>query len=202
MNQYNRPLSHPAAERNREVIAKTLRAILPESGKVLEVGSGTGVHAAYFAKTFPNLTFQPTDRDTTKLNSIKAWITETGLTNIDAPLTFDLLKDPAPLEKADAVISINVIHIAPWEATLALIKMAGALLAGDAPLIFYGPFHRSDVETTESNKAFDAKLKAENPGGGLRHVDEIATIATQEGFSPPLIFEMPSNNLLLVFKKI
>lgn len=202
MNTAHQPLSHPAAERNREVIAKTLRSILPENGTVLEVGSGTGVHAAHFAKAFPHLTFQPTERDDIKLDSIRAWITETGLTNINDPLSYDLLEDPAPLKTANAVLSINVVHIAPWEATFALFKMAEKILHSDAPLIFYGPFHRSDVETTASNQAFDIKLKAENPGGGLRQVDELTKIAADEGFSPPFIFEMPSNNLLLAFKKI
>ena len=195
-------LSHPAAMRNREFIADVLRSVLPDSGVVLEVGSGTGVHVAHFAKKFKNLTFQPTERDPSKLESIKAWIDETSLSNIRQPFAFDIVEDEAPIEKADAIISANVIHIAPWAVTVAFFDLARQLLPSDAPLFFYGPFFQRDVETSQGNKDFDAKLKAENPGGGLRHIDDMTALGIEKGFTPPMIIEMPANNLSVIFRKV
>ncbi|MEP3631152.1 MAG: DUF938 domain-containing protein [Hyphomicrobiales bacterium] len=202
MTQQDQRRSAPSALRNRETIANILQSVLPDSGVVLEIGSGTGEHVIHFAEKFSNLTFQPTERDPVKLESIIAWTEETKLPNIRHPFAFDLLEDDAPIEKADAVISANVIHIAPWAATVALFKLAGQLLPSDAPLFFYGPFHRSDIETAPSNVAFDAKLHAENPGGGLRHIDDMTALGEENGFSPPMIIEMPANNLSVIFKKI
>jgi len=195
-------LSAPSAVRNRELIAETLKAVLPDTGLVLEVGSGTGEHITHFAEKFPDLTFQPTEREPAKLQSIQAWMTETKHQNIRHPFAFDLIEDEAPIEKADAMISINVIHIAPWQATVALFELANRILPSNAPLFFYGPFHRSDVETVESNLAFDAKLHRENPGGGLRHINDMTKLAMANNLTPPVLIEMPSNNLSVIFKKI
>ena len=202
MTQPDQRRSHPSALRNREAIASVLQSVLPDSGVVLEIGSGMGDHVIHFAEKIPNLTFQPTERDFEKLQNIQARVAESEFSNIRQPFAFDLLEDAAPLEKADAVISANVIHIAPWAATIALFKLASQLLPSDAPLFFYGPFHRSDIETAPSNMAFDAKLHAENPGGGLRHIDDMTALGVENGFTPPLIVEMPSNNLSVTFKKI
>jgi len=194
--------SHPAAMRNREYIADVLRSVLPDNGLIFEVGSGTGVHVAHFAKKFNNLTFQPTERDPLNLESIKAWIDETGLSNIRHPFAFDIVEDDAPIEKADAIISANVIHIAPWAVTVAFFDLAKQLLPSDAPLFFYGPFLQQGVETSQGNLDFDAKLKAENPGGGLRHIDDMTALGTEYGFTPPMLIEMPANNLSVIFRKI
>ena len=195
-------LSHPAAMRNREYIADVLRSVLPESGVVFEVGSGTGVHVAHFAEKFSKLTFQPTERDPLKLDSIKAWIDESGLSNIRQPFAFDIVEDEAPIEKADAIISANVIHVAPWAVTVAFFDLAQQLLPRDAPLFFYGPFLQRDVEPSQGNKDFDAKLKAENPGGGLRHIDDMTALGVEKGFTPPMLVEMPANNLSVIFRKV
>ena len=137
MTQQDQRRSAPSALRNREAIASVLQSVLPDSGMILEIGSGTGEHVIHFAEKFGDLIFQPTERDPAKLGSIKAWIEETKLPNIRQPFAFDLLEDDAPIEKADAVISANVIHIAPWAATIALFKLAGQLLPSNAPLFFY-----------------------------------------------------------------
>lgn len=202
MSQQDQRRSAPSALRNREAIASILQSVLPDSGIILEIGSGTGEHVIHFAEKFSNLTFQPTERDPVKLESIIVWIEETKLPNIRHPFAFDLLEDDAPIEKADAVISANVIHIAPWAATIALFKLAGQLLPSDAPLFFYGPFLQQGVETSQGNLDFDAKLHAENPGGGLRHIDDMTALGLEHGFTPPMIIEMPANNLSVIFRKV
>lgn len=190
-----------AAFKNREPICEILRHILPKSGTVLEVGSGSGAHTVYLASHLPHLTFQPTERLSEQLSSIEAGRAQTGLSNVGPPLLLDLLDDKWPVTKADAVISINVIHIAPWAATPALIRNAARILSPGAPLYFYGPFYQSDVETVASNIAFDKSLREEEPEKGLRHLDEITAHAHEAGFTGPQIIKMPANNLSVVFRK-
>ncbi|MEP3524240.1 MAG: DUF938 domain-containing protein [Hyphomicrobiales bacterium] len=191
----------PAALRNRALISETLARILPKSGTVLEVGSGSGAHVIYLANHLPYLNFQPTERSEEQLSQIEKWIKQAKLTNIETPLKLDLLEEQWPVSKADALISMNVIHIAPWTATLALIKLASHILTSGAPLFFYGPFFRSDIETAPSNLAFDESLRAGNPSSGIRHLDDIATHAQEAGFTGPHIINMPANNLSVVFTK-
>lgn len=191
-----------SAERNCAVICEVLSDILPQSGTVLEIGSGTGQHVAHLARYLPNLTFQPTNHDADKSSSITAWCNETGVSNVKKPLVFNLLAETCPVGKADAVMSINVIHIAPWPATLRLLKFASSLLSAGAPLFFYGPFHRKGQQSVESNLRFDKWLHAQNPASGIRNLDEITGHAHTLGFNDPQIITMPSNNLSVTYTKI
>lgn len=188
-----------SAARNQDVICDVLADVLPSSGLILEVGSGSGEHIIHFARRFPDLTFQPTDFSPSRLASIDGWNRQAMLKNVNAALELDIEQDPWPIENADAIISINVIHIAPEQATYTLVKRAAALLPKGAPLFFYGPFFRSDTETVQNNIDFDRSLRARDPEMGIRDLDDITACANAAGFSDPQIVSMPANNLCVVF---
>ena len=189
----------PATERNREPIAQVLRGVLPERGTVLEVASGTGEHAVYFAGLFPNLDWQPSDPDPEALESIRAWRAEAGLENVEEPVLLDAASDRWPVAHASAILCINMVHISPWEATEGLMRGAGRLLPPGAPLILYGPYRRAGVPTAPSNETFDASLKARNPEWGLRSVESVTAEAARNGLGFERLWEMPANNLMLLF---
>jgi len=192
--------SAPAALRNREPIAEVLADWLPDRGAVLEIASGTGEHAVYFAKRFPNLDWQPTDLHPDALSSVAGWRDETGLPNLRAPLPLDASSDDWPLDRADAVLSINMVHISPWASALGLIAGAARLLPADAPLMLYGPWLKDDVDTAASNLAFDADLKRRDPQWGLRRVEDFADAARQS-FDLVEWRQMPANNLMLLLRR-
>jgi SAM-dependent methyltransferase len=187
----------PAAARNRDPILDVLRPHLPALGLVLEVASGSGEHTAHFAEALPHLTFQPSDPDADARASIDAW-TE-GLANVRPAVMLDAGAATWPIEQADAIVCINMIHIAPWDAAVGLIRGAARRLPAGGTLFLYGPYIRPGVTTAPGNSAFDRDLRARNPAWGLRDLDAVATLATQHGFLPPQIVEMPANNLSLVF---
>jgi SAM-dependent methyltransferase len=187
----------PAAARNRDPILAVLRQHLPARGLVLEVASGTGEHTAHFAEALPHLTFQPSDPDPEARASIDAW-TE-GLTNVRPAVRLDASAETWPIETAEAIVCINMIHIAPWDAAVGLIRGAARRLSAGGTLFLYGPYIRPGVTTGPGNTAFDRDLRARNPTWGLRDLDAVATLAAQHGFSAPQIAEMPANNLSLVF---
>ena len=191
----------PATLRNRDPILAVLRPLLPARGLVLEIASGSGEHAVYFAEKLPGLTFQPTDPDATALASIAAWTAETGLSNILPPLRLDAAGEAWPVTRADAVLCVNMIHISPWAATLGLMRGAAAVLPGGAPLLLYGPYIREGVATAASNLEFDASQKARNPAWGLRDLAEVTAVARAAGFEGPEVTEMPSNNLCVAFRR-
>jgi len=193
--------SAPAALRNREPIADVLRHWLPERGLVLEVASGTGEHAVFFAERFPNLEWQPSDLDPESLGSIRAWREEAPLANIRDPLLLDASSGDWPLARSDAVLSINMIHISPWRAAVGLLDGAARLLEAGAPLILYGPWFSGQSETAPSNIAFDSDLRRRNPEWGLRKVEDFAAEAARRGFSVAEQRPMPANNLMLLFRK-
>lgn len=155
-----------AAERNKEPIVAVLREVLPASGTVLEIASGTGQHAAYFAGALSPLIWQPSDRDPDAVASIAAYRAEVALDNLAEPLLLDAESEPWPLQRADAVVCINMIHIAPWSACLGLLRGSARLLELGAPLVFYGPFRIDGDFTAPSNAAFDQRLRGENPECG------------------------------------
>lgn len=190
----------PATQRNRDDIVEVLRGVLPAQGLVLEIASGTGEHMVHFASAFPALTWQPSDFDPAGLASIAAWAGESGLPNILPPVRIDAMSSDWPVERADAILCINMVHIAPWEATEGLFAGAARQLANDAPLILYGPYRETGIVTAESNEAFDASLKARDPSWGLRHVDDMVALASQHGLALEKRFAMPANNLTLVFR--
>lgn len=190
----------PATERNRDAILAVLRDELPSSGLVLEVASGSGQHVVHFAAALPALDWQPSDPDPAALVSIESWRQEAGLPNVRPPLRLDASAD-WPVERADAILCVNMVHISPWEATLGLMKGAGAVLPPGGLLYLYGPYLRENVETAPSNLAFDASLKARDPQWGLRRVEDVIAAAEGEGLVLRRLLEMPANNLSLIFRR-
>jgi SAM-dependent methyltransferase len=170
---------------------------LPASGLLLEVASGTGEHCAFFAERFPALTWQPSDPDADALESIADWCA--GLANVLPPLALDATKAGWPVERANAILCINMVHISPWEATLGLMAEAGRLLPAGAPLILYGPYRRAGLPTAPSNEAFELWLKDKDPRFGLREVEAVSAAAL--GFALERLVEMPANNLILVYRR-
>ncbi|MBE1526928.1 hypothetical protein GGC65_001384 [Sphingopyxis sp. OAS728] len=191
----------PATLRNRDAIAAVLADWLPATGKILEIASGSGEHIVHFAAVFPQLGWQPSDPDPAGLTSIAAYRAEAGRANIMPPLALDASASEWPIDRADAILCINMVHISPWEATLGLFAGAAALLAPDAPLILYGPYREPDVPTAESNLAFDASLRGRNPAWGLRDTKDVKAAATNAGFAFAERRAMPANNLMLLFRR-
>lgn len=191
----------PAAQRNREPILAVLREVLPAQGLVLEVASGSGEHAVHFAAAFPKLTFQPSDPDPAALASIDAWARESALPNLRPAIRLDAIASRWPVEAADAILCINMIHISPWAATEGLIRQAAQLLPVGGPLYLYGPYRQSDVPLAPSNAVFDDSLRRRNPKWGLRELEAVAELARAAGFGEPEVRAMPANNLSVVFRK-
>jgi SAM-dependent methyltransferase len=191
----------PATQRNREPILAVLREVLPDTGLVLEVASGSGEHAAHFAGAFPELVFQPSDPDPAALASIDAWASESGLPNLKPAIRLDATARDWPLSRADAILCVNMIHISPWAATEGLIRHAAELLPASAPLYLYGPYRQSGVPLAPSNAVFDDSLRRRNPKWGLRELDAVAALATAAGFDGPQVMPMPANNLSVVFRR-
>jgi len=192
--------SAPAALRNREPIAEVLAKWLPEQGTVLEIASGTGEHAVYFAGCFPQLDWQPSDLHPDALSSSAGWRAETSLPNLREPLALDAGSDSWPIDRADAVLSINMVHISPWASALGLIAGAARLLSAGDPLILYGPWLKDDIVTVDSNIAFDADLKRRDPEWGLRRVEDFAE-AAKVSFDLIETRQMPANNLMLLLRR-
>ncbi|MCA0241399.1 MAG: class I SAM-dependent methyltransferase [Proteobacteria bacterium] len=191
----------PSAERNKQAILEVLARVLPPRGLVLEIGSGTGQHVAHFAKALPALVFQPSEMDVERHASIEAWAAAGMRSNVRPPLAIDVTKCLWPVTAADAVVCINVIHISPWEATLALMAGAGSILPAGGVLVTYGPYLRGGAHTSQSNEAFDASLRARNPLWGVRDIDQVAEVAADAGLSLEEAVPMPANNFTLVWRK-
>ncbi len=193
--------SAPAALRNRDAIAAVLADWLPDHGLVLEVASGTGEHAVHFAETFPGLEWQPSDVHSDALDSIAARVAQSDLANLRQPIVVDSAASEWPIERADAVLNINMVHISPWSASLGLLDGAARLLDAGAPLVLYGPWFSDDAEPAPSNVAFDGDLKRRDPEWGLRKVERFADEAARRGFTLVETRDMPANNLMLLFRK-
>lgn len=193
--------SAPAALRNREPISEILRDWLPAHGIVLELASGTGEHVVHFAELFPRLQWQPSDIHPDALASIAAWRKEAALPNIREALTIDASLSEWPIDHADAILSINMVHISPWSSALGLLDGAARLLSKGAPLILYGPWVQAGVSTAPSNLEFDADLKRRNPEWGLRSVEELAAAASVRGIVLKATRAMPANNLMLLLER-
>jgi len=192
----------PSVARNKDAIAGVLARYLPSSGLVLEIASGSGEHAVHFASTFPALVFQPTDPSEEARASIAAWRQEAALPNMRAPLALDVTAAPWPINYADAVTCINMIHIAPWEATLGLVAGAARIIPPGRLLFLYGPYKRAGQHTAPSNAEFDASLRERDARWGVRDLETVAAEATAMGFAAPMIEAMPANNLSLIFRRL
>lgn len=194
-------LSSPAAERNKGAILDQLERLLPAQGLVLEIASGTGQHVVHFAAAFPNLQWQPTEIDGDSLVSVHRRREAAGLHNIAEPVQLDVLEHRWPVERADAVMCINMIHIAPWAAAEGLFRGSQRILAPGARLILYGPYRRNGRHTAPSNEAFDTSLRARNPEWGVRELEDVEGLAAQCDFAPLETVAMPANNLIVVFER-
>jgi hypothetical protein len=194
-------LASAAAERNKQPIAEALAGVLPPSGLIFEIASGTGQHVEHFAKVFPTLQWQPSEPDEEIRAALAARVRAAALPNLRAPLAFDVHWHDAPLAAADAVVCINMIHIAPWSACDAMLRHASVLLAPAAPLFLYGPFMREGVHTAPSNAAFDASLRARNAAWGVRDLTDVDGLARIHGFELALTMAMPANNLSVVLRR-
>jgi hypothetical protein len=193
--------SAPAAERNKGPILDVLARVLPPRGLVLEIASGTGQHVMHFAQALPDLTWQPSDPDAELRESIALRVCEEQRPNVNRPIDLDVTRLPWPLPAADAVVAINMIHVAPWSATLALFDGAKALLAGGQVLFLYGPYRRFGRPTSESNAQFDRDLRARDPDWGVRDLEAVSDVAAGAGFELAETVAMPANNFSLVFRR-
>jgi SAM-dependent methyltransferase len=191
----------PSAERNREPILAVLERVLPATGTVLEIASGTGQHAIHFAAALPDLVWQPSDLDGEARASIAAWTAHSGLTNVRPPLAIDVRDASWGIEAAAAIVCINMIHISPWASAQGLIGGAGRLLGPGGVLFLYGPYRRGGAHTAPTNAAFDDQLQSRNPAWGVRNMEDVVALAEAAGFDADEPIAMPANNFSLVFRK-
>jgi len=193
----------PAAERNRGPILDVLRRVLPASGSVLEIASGTGQHAVHFAQALPGLRWQPSDPDAHARRSISAWVAHAGLPNLAEPLAFDVRDASSWPEVAlDAIVCINMIHISPWACTDALFTGAARVLRPGGVLFLYGPYRREGRHTAPSNEAFDQQLRSRDPSWGVRDLETVVALGLDRGLDCVEVVEMPANNLSVVFRRL
>lgn len=200
-NATDEALVAPAAARNGAVILDVLRDVLPRGGQVLEVASGSGEHAVRFAAGLPDLRWQPSDPDRRALGSIAAHARSAGLPNLLTPVELDARAQAWPVTRADAIVCINMIHIAPWTATVGLIAGAGRLLPDRGPLYLYGPFRIGGAHTAASNTQFDEDLRARDPEWGVRDFEAVLAVAAEHGLHLAGQIPMPANNLSVVLRK-
>lgn len=194
-------LFYPAPERNKAPILDVLRRVLPAQGRVLEVASGTGQHVVHFAAALPGLQWQPSDPELPHRRSIEARRLDAGFANLAPPLDLDVCRRPWPVTDVDAIVCINMIHIAPWAATLALLEETGRLLPSAGVLYLYGPYRREGRHTAPSNEAFDADLQRRNAGWGVRNLEDVVEQARGHGLDLEEVVPMPANNLSVILRR-
>ncbi|NQV85101.1 MAG: DUF938 domain-containing protein [Rhodospirillales bacterium] len=203
----------PAAERNRDPILAVLQRVLPKSGLLLEIGAGSGQHAAYFAPHFPDLIWQPSEPDPQSRASVAAWVDATNAANLRPPIDLSVTEAVWPVEQeartgdartgtqqVQAIFSANMIHIAPWKCCQGLMAGAGRTLAKGGLLILYGPFKRGGEHTAPSNAEFDASLRQRDPSWGIRDLGDVTACAGGAGLTQTEIVDMPANNLMVIFE--
>ena len=191
----------PHVPRNRDPILDVLRRVFPQRGLVLEIASGSGEHAAYFAQKLPGLTWQPSDPEAEALVSIAAHRDAASLPNLLAPVRLDVTAEHWPMTRADAVICCNMIHIAPWTACEGLMAGAARLLPAAGILYLYGPYKIGGRHTAPSNQEFDAYLRRQDPQWGIRDLDEVTALAGRNDFTLVETVAMPANNLSVIFAR-
>ena len=191
-------LTWPAPERNKQPILTVLERVLPPSGTLLELASGTGQHAAYFAQQLPRWTFQPSDADPANVASIRAWVSEAALPNLQQPLTIDVCDADWGLGPVEAIYNANLVHIAPWEAAVGLVRGAARQLLPAGLLVIYGPFRVGGQHTAPSNQSFDESLRERDPRFGVRDLEAVLSLAHEHGLELQERIDMPANNQTLV----
>jgi SAM-dependent methyltransferase len=191
----------PATARNRMAIAQVLERVLPARAEVLEIASGTGEHAVFFAQILPGLSWQPSDVEPAMLASVRAHLADAGLANVRDPLALDAASADWPIVRADAIVCINMIHIAPLAACRGLLAGAGRVLPVGGRLVLYGPYRIAGRPTAPSNEAFDASLRARDPAWGLRELGEVEALARPHGLELDEVVDMPANNITAVFTR-
>ncbi|ODH00381.1 SAM-dependent methyltransferase [Nostoc sp. KVJ20] len=202
----------PATECNREPILEVVLQVLPGSGTILEIASGTGEHAVFFASKLSDYIWLPTDANPQARASITAWTEHFGCNNVYPPQYLDVREPVWAVEKGEVsqwlkqepittIVNINMIHISPWSACLGLMAGAGRILAAGGILYLYGPFKQDGEHTTPSNVAFDEYLRVQNPEWGVRNLDDVVAAARAEHFTLKQTYQMPANNLSIVFER-
>ncbi len=194
-------LYYPHVARNREAILAVLKRVLPPRGLVLEIASGSGEHAAHFAKELPALAWQPTDPDPQALASIAAHRAAADAGNLLPPLHLDVTAAHWPVEHADALMCNNMIHISPWVVSAGLLAGAERTLSAGGILYLYGPYQIDGRHTAPSNEEFDAYLRGQNAAWGIRDLGEVTALAARHGLMLAETVPMPANNLSVIFRR-
>ena len=199
-------LNFPATIRNRDPIAEVLSNYLIPNGLFLEIASGSGEHGVFFQKIFPSIIWQTSDPELAHRRSIISWINHQGLSSkMPEPLCLDVENRPWPITKKQkaqikGIICINMIHISPWSCTKALFEESKSFLGENTFLMLYGPFQRAKFKTSNGNLKFHQSLKLKNPQWGIRNLDDVSKIASENGFQKDKIIEMPANNLSVFYR--
>lgn len=191
----------PAAERNKQPILEVLETVLPPEGSVLEIASGTGQHVCHFARALPRIRWQPTEPDEASREALIRRVREAGLSNVATPLSLDVTQPDWPVAGPyDLVLCINMVHISPWAATVALMRGAGRHLKPGGSLVLYGPYLEGGT-AAPSNLEFDASLKRRNLEWGLRELAAVSREAIAHNLVWQQTVRMPANNLSLEFRR-
>jgi cyclopropane fatty-acyl-phospholipid synthase-like methyltransferase len=189
-----------SCEQNKEPILEVLQDVFKDSKTVLEIGSGSGQHAVYFAKHLTHLNWQPSDL-AENLPSIKAWAAEADLSNLNEPIELDALDQPWNIPPVDTIFTANSLHIMSWSMVEQFFKGVGDVLVPHGKLLVYGPFSYAGAHTSPSNAKFDQYLKQRNPLSGVRDFDDLDVLAKQQGFTLIKDYAMPANNRCLLLEK-
>ncbi|MGY8813733.1 MAG: DUF938 domain-containing protein [Gammaproteobacteria bacterium] len=189
-----------SCDRNRDAILTVLKSLLTDSKNVLEIGSGTGQHAVYFATEIPHLIWQTSDQQD-YISGINLWLDEAAKPNLPPPLVVDVTKISWQVMNFDVVFSANTVHIMSWEAVEKFIKGAGIMLPVGGQLILYGPYNYNNQYTSDSNRQFDVWLKERDTDSGIRNFEDMIRIAEEAGLELTEDHEMPSNNRILCWRK-
>jgi SAM-dependent methyltransferase len=192
--------SSDACERNKDPILAVLRVCLADKAHVLEIGSGTGQHAVYFARHLPHLSWHPTEQ-LSYLEDLAARVRLEGTDNLRPPTVLDVRQAVWPARLVDAVFTANTLHIMPWSAVVALYRGVGEVLAPGGVLCIYGPFRYAGEYTSDSNRAFDCMLQERDPLSGIRDIEAVRALASPYGLSLTADHDLPANNRLLVFRR-